>query len=86
MRKFMMKYLMVNCREATMLMTKKEEGKISFREKLSLMLHTSMCSFCRRFEKQTTTIGSESKHVHAEGDQLTASSREKIERILDVNS
>ena len=86
MRKFMMKYLMANCLEATMLMAKKEEGKISFREKLSLMMHTSMCSLCRRFQKQTAVIGSEAKHVHAEGDQLSVSTREKIEKILDVNN
>ncbi|MBN8718414.1 MAG: hypothetical protein J0H85_03155 [Sediminibacterium magnilacihabitans] len=82
MKKFMMKYLMVNCKEATFLMAKKEEGKLTFIEKMKLSMHTSMCSFCKKFEKQTSKIGIESKHVHAE-DNLSGFTKERIERMLD---
>lgn len=80
-----MKYLMISCREATMLMTKKEEGKLPFSGIIKLSMHTSMCSLCKRFERQTTKIGKESRHVQAE-DNLPSIAREKIERMLDEQS
>ena len=82
MKKFMMKYMMISCKEATFLMGKKEEGRLSFIEKMKLSVHTSMCSLCRKFEKQTVRIGKESKHVHAD-DHLPVFAKERIERILD---
>lgn len=81
----MMKYLMINCKEATFLMAKKEEGKLSFIEGIKLSFHTSMCSLCRKFERQTIRIGKESKHVHAE-DNLPSFAKERIERMLDEHS
>lgn len=85
MKKFMMKYLMINCRKATYLMAKKEEGKLSFVGRMKLSIHTSMCSLCKKFEKQTSLIGKESKHVHAE-DNLPAFAKERIERMLEEHS
>jgi anti-sigma factor ChrR (cupin superfamily) len=72
---------MVNCKEATFLMAKKEEGKLGIVENMKLSMHTSMCSFCRKFEKQAKHIGKESRHVHA-ADDLPTLAKEKIEKIL----
>jgi hypothetical protein len=83
MKKFMMKYLMISCRDATYLMAKKEEGKLTFAERMKLPVHTSMCSLCKRFEKQTSQIGKESKHVNAE-DNLPVFAKERIERMRTV--
>jgi len=85
MKKILMKYLMVNCKEATFLMAKKEEGRLTFIEKMKLSMHTSMCSFCKKFEKQTAKIAIESKHVHAE-DNLPAYSKDKIEKMFEEYS
>ncbi len=85
MKKLMMKYFMVNCSEATFLMAKKEEGRLSFMERLKLSMHTSMCSFCKKFEKQATKIGIESKHVHAD-DNLPAFAKEKMEKMFKEHS
>lgn len=85
MKRFMMKYLMVNCKEATLLMAKKEEGKLSLMEKMKLSMHTSMCSFCRKFEKQTTQIAKESKHVHAE-EKMSVAAKDRIIRMIDEQS
>lgn len=82
MKKIMMKYLMVNCKEATFLMAKKEEGKLSFKERIKLTMHTSMCSLCRKFEKQTSKIAEESRHVHGE-DEMPAFARERIEKMIE---
>jgi hypothetical protein len=81
MKKFMMKYFMVNCKEATYLMAKKEEGRLSIQERLKLSMHTSMCSLCKKFERQAIKIGAESKHVHAE-QQLPDFTKEKIEQLI----
>lgn len=77
-----MKYLMINCKEATFLMSKKEEGKLSLIEKFKLSIHTRMCAICKKFEQQTAAISIESKHIKAEG-KLPSFSRENIRRKLD---
>ena len=77
----MMKYLIVNCKEATLMKEKKEEGKLSFMQKIHLSIHTSMCSFCKKFEKQTARIAKESKHIHAE-DKLSEMAKERIGQML----
>lgn len=82
MKKYVMKYLIFNCRDATFLMSKKEEGKLTLVEKMKLSMHISMCSFCRKFEKQTYEIGKESRHVHAE-DNLSVIAKEKIKQMLE---
>lgn len=84
MKKFLMKYLMVNCKEATFLMSKKEEGKLSLKEKFNLTIHTSMCSFCRRFEKQASKIGVESKGILGD-ENLSTSTMEKIKQLIERN-
>jgi len=81
----MMKYLMVNCKEATLLMAKKEEGKLSLIERWELSMHTSMCSYCKKFEKQISKIGIESKHVHAD-DDLPAFAKGKIDKMFKEHS
>jgi hypothetical protein len=85
MKKFMMKYFMISCKEATFLMAKKEEGKLTFVGGIKLPIHTSMCSLCKKFEKQAARIGKESKYVHGE-DNLPVFAKEKIERMLDEHS
>lgn len=81
----MMKYLMISCSKATFLMSKKEEGKLSIIERIKLSLHTSMCSLCKKFEKQTSRIAKESRHIHAE-ESLPSITKERIERMLDEQS
>ncbi len=85
MRRFMMKYLMLNCKEATLLMAKKEEGKLSILGKMQLSMHTSMCSFCRKFEQQTKQISKESKHVHAE-EIMSDAANDRIIKMIDEHS
>lgn len=85
MKKFMMKYLMLNCSEATMLMAKKEEDKLSLKGRIQLAMHVSMCSLCRKFEKQSHLIGEESKHVHS-GEKLSADVKGSIIRMIEEQS
>ena len=80
--KRMMKYLIISCNEATFLTAKKEEAKLSFLQRIKLTFHTSMCTYCKRFEKQSSEICTESRHIRAE-DPLPDLTREKIEKMLD---
>ncbi|MDP3666998.1 MAG: hypothetical protein Q8R50_09990 [Sediminibacterium sp.] len=82
MKKLMMRYFMVNCKEATYLMGKKEEGKLSIVERVKLSMHTSMCVFCKKFEKQTNKIAEESIHIRADED-LPLQAKEKIQQMIE---
>ena len=73
---------MLNCRDATLLMAKKEEGILSFPKPIKLSIHTYMCSFCRNFELQAFRISKESRHAHSE-DKLSSVARERIKKIME---
>jgi hypothetical protein len=78
----MMRFFMLSCKEATFLMAKKEEGKLTFFERMKLSFHTSMCRFCRLFEKQTKQIREESRHIHAE-EGLSDAAKRRMQRLID---
>lgn len=81
MRKFLMKYFMISCKEATFLITKKEERALSLKQQIQLAVHASMCSFCKKFETQSKIIHEESKHIISD-DSPSDEARKKIENIL----
>lgn len=85
MKKILIKYLMISCKEATFLMAKKEEGKLTLVERLKLSVHTSMCSICKNFEEQTAHIAKESRHVLAD-ESLSEEAKENIEKTLEDKS
>ena len=47
---------MMNCKEATRLLSEKKDRPLSKKEKMSLKFHTMMCSACRNFDKQMDAI------------------------------
>ncbi len=52
---------MLNCRQATQLLSEKQDRPLLIGEKLSLSLHTGMCPSCRRFGQQMATLSELSK-------------------------
>ena len=54
--------MMLNCHDATRLMSERQERELSGRERVSLRFHIVMCTACRRFEKHMGTI----RHVAKE--------------------
>lgn len=46
------------CREATLLMEKKQEGKLEFYEKIALRFHLSFCDGCKKYYKQSLILHS----------------------------
>lgn len=59
-----------NCRKATLLIEKRQLGKISLVETMELKIHLAGCSVCRVFEKQSGIID-QMVHVlfHAKEDE-----------------
>ena len=78
-----MKFLMISCKKATYLLSKKEENRLSWIERWQLRGLLSICSFCSKFEQQTGWIILNSRHLH-EHNPLTLSkeAKEKIETIF----
>jgi hypothetical protein len=58
--------LIITCREATSLISRKEEHTIGLPEKIALWIHLLICVFCRRFLAQTMMIGEEAGKLTAD--------------------
>lgn len=54
---------MISCKEATYLTSKKEQGMISFGERIKLSFHLMMCKFCKMFDIQNGVIVHHSKRM-----------------------
>ena len=48
--------MMLNCHDATRLMSERQERELSGRERVSLRFHIVLCTMCRRFEKHMVTV------------------------------
>jgi len=64
-------------------MSKKEEGKLTFKEKIQLKLHLSICDFCTRFQKQvrlfTNNASHSQEHIHI---KMSDGRKETIKELL----
>ncbi|MFG6138225.1 MULTISPECIES: zf-HC2 domain-containing protein [Halomonas] len=47
---------MMMCKEATRLMSLRQDRPLSFQERLSLRLHLAMCGACRECNRQFTLL------------------------------
>ena len=47
---------MLTCREATQLLSEKQDRILNFKELSALQFHVMMCSPCRRFGKQMKSL------------------------------
>lgn len=73
----------LSCKQATFLMSKKEEGKISFKERVQLRLHLSICDFCTRFQKQTAFFTKNAPHTHEHVDaKLSDEKKTEIKELM----
>lgn len=48
---------MLNCHDATFLMSQRRERELSFSERMKLRLHVTVCSGCANFERQLPQLG-----------------------------
>ena len=56
----------LNCKEATMLASKKQEGEITLIERIKLYYHNKMCIICKRFEQQIRIISRRAKETSSD--------------------
>jgi len=47
---------MMNCREATQLMSEAQERELAIKERMALGLHTMMCKGCHNYKQQMGTL------------------------------
>ncbi len=47
---------MLNCHDATFLMSQSRDRKLSFSERMKVKLHTSMCRGCLNFDRQLPVL------------------------------
>lgn len=48
--------LMISCKEATFLVSKQEEGKLTISKRIKLKLHLAGCKICKLFAEQSSFI------------------------------
>ncbi len=60
-------------------MSKKEEGKLTFKEKTQLRLHLRICDFCTRFQKQVKLFTGNALHTH---EHLHVSMRDEKKQAI----
>ena len=54
--KKLMNILLLSCKQATALSSKKSFEPLSFKEQMKFRIHTSMCKACKAFDKQNTAL------------------------------
>lgn len=63
---------MLDCREATGLMSQARERHLSLRERVALRLHRAMCSACRRFDRQLDVLREAARRFAGRADRASA--------------
>lgn len=76
-----MKRIMITCKEATLSIVKKEEGKINLYDRFRLFVHLVICQFCKLFEKQSKLL-SKSLFEQESKESLTDEEKAEIEKKL----
>ena len=81
---------MMNCREATRLLSERQERPLGLREQLSLRVHLLLCHLCREFGKLVGSLSTQAHHYGQEDDvdnssewKLSAESKERMQRGLE---
>ncbi|MDP3906730.1 zf-HC2 domain-containing protein [Novosphingobium sp.] len=59
---------MMNCHDATFLMSQSRERPLTFSERMKLRLHVGMCRGCANFERQLPQLGQAAKVYAAKAE------------------
>jgi hypothetical protein len=60
---------MMNCHDATFLMSQRRERALTFSERMKLRLHIGMCRGCANFERQLPRLSDAAKAYASVHDQ-----------------
>lgn len=83
-----LKNIIHNCKAATLISLKKEDGPISLNERARLFIHLLFCDACKRFIKQSAIINGllhqfKNKLSAHPPHKLSADIKEKIQQQLN---
>lgn len=81
---------MLNCREASQLISQSLDRPLSWSERWQLKIHLWMCNACRRFKKQLNQLKQHLKMLmqqteHDESIQLSQAAKQAILQKIDQN-
>lgn len=71
---------MMNCQQATRLLSDAQERELSLKDRAALKFHVMMCSGCRNFGKQMGTLRDIAHHYAKGPDNDSAAQRSDDER------
>jgi len=82
---------MLNCRDASQLISKGQDRPLSLRERVALRLHLWMCRSCRLFDGQLHFLRTSLRHGWRQGELPAArilpdAARERIRQVLKERS
>ncbi|TKG90386.1 hypothetical protein EYV94_23550 [Puteibacter caeruleilacunae] len=77
----------LNCKQATLFIEKKKEGKLSFIRNLQLKLHMKACVYCRLYKKQSHIIDKETIELakycsHSSELRMSENKKEETQRRI----
>ncbi|MFP9113579.1 hypothetical protein ACLI1A_06535 [Flavobacterium sp. RHBU_3] len=79
--------LKISCKKATGLIDKRQLVSLTVSETIQLRIHTTICSICRRYEKQSAWIEQAVKHLQEQKPKdlkLSETARNTIlEKIIE---
>lgn len=68
---------MLDCHDATFLISQSRERTLSFSERMKLRLHVGLCRGCARFERQLPFLGAAARH-HADDAPAGETKRDDV--------
>lgn len=79
-----LKSILMNCKEATLLSTRQTEETLTWRERLGLRIHLLICKPCLHFSRQIRSIQKTLQSL-AESDIISFNEKKKEELQKKVN-
>jgi len=80
--------VMPSCKDVSLLISENMDGNLSFRQRLSIRIHVSMCRLCRRYQKQLHllrdgTCSYADPDTNTAAQSLSPEARARLEKVLD---
>lgn len=80
----MLRFMMISCKKATYLHSKKEENRLSWLEAFQLRGHLTICVLCRRFAEQARLIVNQMQRQGTVDNTLPEERKQTIQQAFDA--
>ena len=86
---FFNKYINLPCQEASFLISKRQETKLTWKEKIRLNFHVSICEPCSHFAKQVVILDASMAHFFSlnpsQSQAFSEKKKEDLEKFIEEN-